>query len=42
MILHGDPSKRERATGWKVAIAFERTLEGLLDSWQKRVGSGPR
>lgn len=42
MILEGDPSKIEKATGWEVAIPFERTLEDLLDYWRKRVGSGAR
>ena len=42
MILEGDPSKIERATGWKVAIPFERTLEELLDYWRERVRPAAR
>jgi GDP-4-dehydro-6-deoxy-D-mannose reductase len=37
MVLEGDPSKIEKATGWKVAIPFERTLEELLAYWRERV-----
>lgn len=37
MILEGDPSKIEKATGWKVTIPFERTLGELLDYWRARV-----
>jgi len=42
MILEGDPSKIERATGWKDAIPFEQTLEELLGYWRDRVGPAPR
>jgi GDP-4-dehydro-6-deoxy-D-mannose reductase len=37
MVLEGDPSKAERATGWRVSIPFERTLDELLDYWRARV-----
>jgi GDP-4-dehydro-6-deoxy-D-mannose reductase len=36
MVLEGDPSKIEKATGWKVEISFERTLVELLDYWRQR------
>jgi GDP-4-dehydro-6-deoxy-D-mannose reductase len=42
MILEGDPSKIERATGWKVEIPFEHTLGELLDYWRERVGPAAR
>jgi hypothetical protein len=42
MILEGDPSKIERATGWKVAIPFEQTLGELLDYWRERVRPAAR
>src|SRR5262245_16437842 len=42
MILEGDPSKIEKATGWRVAIPFERTLEELLDYWRERVRPAAR
>ncbi len=37
MILEGDPSKIEKAVGWKVAIPFEQTLKDLLEYWRERV-----
>jgi GDP-4-dehydro-6-deoxy-D-mannose reductase len=37
MILEGDPSKIEKATGWRTSIPFERTLAELLDYWRARV-----
>jgi GDP-4-dehydro-6-deoxy-D-mannose reductase len=42
MELEGDPSKIERATGWKVEIPFERTLTELLDYWRQRIPTAPR
>jgi GDP-4-dehydro-6-deoxy-D-mannose reductase len=42
MVLEGDPSKIEKATGWKVAIPFERTLIELLDYWRERVRPAAR
>ena len=42
MILEGDPSKIEKATGWKVEIPFERTLGELLDYWRERVRHAAR
>jgi GDP-4-dehydro-6-deoxy-D-mannose reductase len=37
MVLQGDASKIEQATGWRPAIPFERTLEDLLAYWRERV-----
>jgi GDP-4-dehydro-6-deoxy-D-mannose reductase len=37
MLLEGDPSKIERATGWKVQIPFDQTLRELLDYWRQRI-----
>ncbi|HUP34670.1 MAG TPA: GDP-mannose 4,6-dehydratase [Candidatus Limnocylindria bacterium] len=42
MVLEGDPSKIEKATGWKVEIPFERTLKDLLAYWRQRTWSSPR
>jgi len=42
MVLEGDPSKIEKATGWKVEIPFERTLKDLLGYWRSRTVSSPR
>ena len=42
MNLEGDPSKIEKATGWKVTIPFERTLSELLDYWRERVRPAAR
>jgi GDPmannose 4,6-dehydratase len=42
MILEGDPSKIEKATGWKVEIPFERTLKDLLAYWRQRISSSSR
>ncbi|HJR00270.1 MAG TPA: GDP-mannose 4,6-dehydratase [Methylomirabilota bacterium] len=42
MILEGDPSKMERATGWKVEIPFERTLRDLLGYWRQRTAASSR
>jgi len=36
MVLEGDPSKIEKAIGWKVEIPFERTLTDLLAYWRQR------
>jgi len=36
MVLEGDPSKIEKATGWEVEIPFERTLAELLEYWRER------
>ena len=36
MVLEGDPSKVEKATGWRVEIPFERTLTDLLAYWRQR------
>jgi GDP-4-dehydro-6-deoxy-D-mannose reductase len=33
----GDPSKIEKATGWRAEIPMERTLTDLLDYWRARV-----
>jgi GDP-4-dehydro-6-deoxy-D-mannose reductase len=37
MVLEGDSSKIEKATGWKVEIPFEQTLTELLDYWRERI-----
>jgi len=42
MVLEGDPSKIEKALGWKVEIPFERTLQDLLGYWRWRIGSSSR
>jgi GDP-4-dehydro-6-deoxy-D-mannose reductase len=42
MVLEGDPSKIEKATGWKVEIPFERTLKDLLEYWRRRTVSSSR
>src|SRR5262249_8137297 len=42
MILEGDPSKVNKATGWKVEIPFERTLTELLDYWRQRTRASSR
>ncbi len=42
MVLQGDASKVERATGWKAEIPLERTLTDLLDYWRARVRSHMR
>ncbi len=42
MVLEGDPSKIEKATGWKVEIPFERTLKDLLAYWRQRTWSSSR
>jgi GDP-4-dehydro-6-deoxy-D-mannose reductase len=42
MVLEGDPTKMEKATGWKVEIPFERTLKDLLAYWRQRTWSSSR
>lgn len=42
MVLEGDPSKIQRATGWQVEIPFERTLRDLLDYWRQRIRAAHR
>lgn len=42
MVLEGDPSAIEKATGWKVEIPFERTLRDLLGYWRQRTWSSSR
>jgi GDP-D-mannose dehydratase len=37
MVIEGDPTKIEKATGWKAEIPLERTLTELLDYWRERV-----
>ncbi len=32
--LAGDPAKLERDTGWRAEIAFERTLDDVLEEWR--------
>jgi GDP-4-dehydro-6-deoxy-D-mannose reductase len=42
MVLEGDPSKMQRATGWQVEIPFERTLKDLLGYWRQRTMASSR
>ena len=42
MVLEGDASKVEKATGWKGEIPFERTLKDLLAYWRQRTWSASR
>jgi len=42
MVLEGDPSKIEKATGWKAEIPLERTLTEVLDYWRERVRRASR
>lgn len=35
-ILQGDSSKFKNATGWRLEIPFEKTMEDLLDYWRKK------
>jgi len=42
MVLEGDPTKMQKATGWKVEIPFERTLKDLLAYWRQRTWSSSR
>jgi GDP-4-dehydro-6-deoxy-D-mannose reductase len=37
VVIEGDPSKIEQATGWKADIPFEQTLVDLLEYWRTRV-----
>ena len=36
-ILLGDNSKFRQQTGWKPAIAFEKTMKDLLDYWREKI-----
>jgi len=38
-VLHGDPGRLARDTGWAPAIAIERTLGDLLEYWRGRVAA---
>ena len=38
-VLLGDPSKIERAVGWKAEMPFEQTLSDLLEYWRTRVSA---
>jgi len=38
-VLLGDPSKIERAVGWKAEMPFEQTLCDLLEYWRTRVSA---
>jgi GDP-4-dehydro-6-deoxy-D-mannose reductase len=35
----GDASKLRRATGWKPSIPFGRTLDRIIDDWQRRAAA---
>jgi GDP-4-dehydro-6-deoxy-D-mannose reductase len=39
--LAGDPAKLERDTGWRPEIAFERTLDDVLEEWRGRLAAEP-
>jgi GDP-4-dehydro-6-deoxy-D-mannose reductase len=39
-VLHGDPGRLRRETGWARAIDLERTLADLLEYWRGRVAAG--
>ena len=39
-LLHGDPTKLQRQTGWRPEIPFEQTMRDLLDYWRRRVRAG--
>jgi GDP-4-dehydro-6-deoxy-D-mannose reductase len=36
-LLIGDPTKVRKATGWKPAIPFKKTMKDLLDYWRERI-----
>ena len=36
-LLLGDCNKFRKKTGWKTEIAFEKTLEDLLNYWRERI-----
>ena len=38
-VLHGDPGRLERDTGWVPAFELERTLGDLLEYWRGRVAA---
>jgi GDP-4-dehydro-6-deoxy-D-mannose reductase len=40
MLLLGDSSKFQQATGWKPTIPLERTLEDSLNYWRNRLKTG--
>jgi GDP-4-dehydro-6-deoxy-D-mannose reductase len=42
MVLEGDASKIEKATGWRTEIPFEQTLGDLLRYWRERVRRASR
>lgn len=42
LVLEGDATKIQRATGWQVEIPFERTLRELLDYWRQRIRAAHR
>ena len=39
-VLFGDPSRLERATGWRAEIPLESSLADLLAWWRERVAAG--
>jgi GDP-4-dehydro-6-deoxy-D-mannose reductase len=39
-VLRGDPSKLERATGWKPEIPLDTTVADVLDDWRSRGAAG--
>ena len=42
MVLEGNPSKIQKALGWRTEIPFAKTLNDLLDYWRQRVASTSR
>ncbi|HEY5999291.1 MAG TPA: GDP-mannose 4,6-dehydratase [bacterium] len=38
-VLHGDPGRLARETGWAPAIGIERSLGDLLEYWRRRVAA---
>jgi hypothetical protein len=42
MVLEGDPTKIEKAIGWKTVIPLDRTLTELLDYWRDRTRRAAR
>lgn len=37
LVLHGDPSKFKKATGWSTEFTFEQMMVDLLDYWREKV-----
>jgi GDP-4-dehydro-6-deoxy-D-mannose reductase len=39
IILHGDPAKFHKQTGWTTSISFEETLQNVLSYWRNKNGA---